>query len=69
MVQRSAEEKVRDRARKALLAGKKYDPYGYVNKGIVEEVRREIEEQVARGKVNRAIVEEVRKEIVAHMLR
>ena len=50
MVQKSAEEKVRARARKAFEEGKDFKARGDANRTIVEEVRKQIQEEAAKGK-------------------
>ena len=47
MVQKSAEEKVRARARKAFEEGKDFKARGDANRTIVEEVRKQIQEEAA----------------------
>ena len=50
MVQKSAEEKVRARARKAFEEGKDFKARGDANRTIVEEVRKQIQKETAKGK-------------------
>ena len=50
MVRQSAGAQSRQRARKALLEGKDFQARGEVNKAIFEEVRAELQQEVAKGK-------------------